>query len=382
MKAYTMEVLADLYDQIPYNEAFEGSANTQPHFDPGHTVYEGLLKELQAALANDYNHQLGTPSTDFVFGADANEMAEWAEFAHTLELKMYLRMINAFPDEALAGIKALYTAPDFLSVNAGMTQFVNTLHKDNPFYDYNILSLNSPTNLKASVTFASYLSSISDTLRAAAYFNGSVYPSSTPDPFPIKHAVNQGDFISTYSNNPESPYQTPTDPVWFISKAESYFLRAEAVARYGVTDPEGTDAELYKKGIEASFLANNLTLAQADAFIATHTAVAYPATGTLSAKIQAIMMEKWISDAQGCHTLEAVFDQWRTGFPQISKIYSTNANYIAGQWVYSANGVTPTQLFPKRLIFPGYEINENKNAPAIVPIYTPVWWALSTSVDQ
>jgi hypothetical protein len=35
MKAYTYEVLVDLYDQVPYSQALLGQANTQPVFDKG-----------------------------------------------------------------------------------------------------------------------------------------------------------------------------------------------------------------------------------------------------------------------------------------------------------------------------------------------------------
>ena len=51
MEAYTYSVLADLYDQVPYTEAFHGAENLQPKFDDGYTVYKGLLAELDAALS-------------------------------------------------------------------------------------------------------------------------------------------------------------------------------------------------------------------------------------------------------------------------------------------------------------------------------------------
>ena len=36
VKAYTLQVLVDIYDQVPYTEAFQGTANLQPHFDNGY----------------------------------------------------------------------------------------------------------------------------------------------------------------------------------------------------------------------------------------------------------------------------------------------------------------------------------------------------------
>jgi hypothetical protein len=39
MKAYTAEVLVDLYDKIPYFEALQGAANLNPKFDDGYAIY-------------------------------------------------------------------------------------------------------------------------------------------------------------------------------------------------------------------------------------------------------------------------------------------------------------------------------------------------------
>jgi hypothetical protein len=359
MKAYTYGVLVDLYDQVPYSQAGLGQANTQPAFDKGHDVYLGLIAEIDAALAQNYNVTLGTDATtDFVF---AGNMTKWAEFAHTLELKMYLRMVNAYPTDAQTGVTKLYLNPDFLSVNAGITQYVNTPNKDNPFYEYNIRFLNTTVNIKASATFISFLQATNDP-RIKSYF-GTLNPV----------AINQGD----YNNNAAiyltatSPVQTPTDPVWFMTAAESNFLQAEAVARYGVA---GSAVTLYNAGIAASFADNGLTAAQATTYEG-QAAVTYPA-GTLAANLQAIITQKWVSFAQGCHALEGFFDQQRTGIPKISAVYSTAPTYVAGQWVYSLNGVTPNKLFPKRLIFPKDESDRNPNTPAQVPLTTKVWWGM------
>jgi hypothetical protein len=366
MKAYTYEVLVDLYDQVPYSQALQGSANTQPTYDKGHDVYLGLLKEIDAALAANYNVNLAgaDAATDFLF---AGNMTKWAQFANTLELKMYLRMINAYPADAEAGVKKVFAnGLGFISVNAGMNNFANTPNKDNPFYEYNIRSLNTTTNIKASTTFLLYLQTYNDP-RITPLFGAS----------PV--GINQGDYNGS---NPayggaSNPVQTPLDPVWFISAAESYFLQAEAVARYGVSSSLSA-TELYQDGIKASFEANGLTDTQATTYY-TQAAIAYPAAGSLAAQIQAIITQKWVSNAQGTHALESFFDQERTGYPKDSPVYTTSDSYVVGQWVYSLNGVTTGKLFPKRLIFPESEYTTNKNTPAQVPLTTPVWWGLGAT---
>lgn len=357
MKAYTYEVLVDLYDKVPYSEAFQGAANLQPKFDDGDAIYTALLAEIDAALAKDYTSlplNATQKKTDFLFGGD---MAKWTQFANTLKLKMYLRMVNAKPAIAQAGITKLYTdGAAFLTTSAGIPTWDGTPDNSNPFYENNIRRLNTTTNLRASVTLVSYLNAHSDP-RVNTYFGA------TPVP------MHQGDYAATAADQPTYAsasvfVQSATDPVWFITAAESYFMQAEALERYF----GGTGAEAaYNSGLTAAFAQTTVPLTPA--LLATY---AYPVTGTLETKIEAIITQKWAS-FPGTHDLEAFFEQERTGYPRNSAVYSTDADYIAGQWVYGKNGVT-AGLFPKRLVYPAAARDRNKNTPAEVPITTKVWW--------
>ncbi len=356
MKAYTYQVLVDLYDKVPYTEALQGQANLQPKFDDGYTIYQGLLAEINAALAATTSagnlSPAATAATDFVFSGD---MTKWRAFANTLKLKMYLRMVNAKPAEAEAGVKKLYTdGATFLTTGAGVTSYVATPDQGNPMYEYNIRRLNSSTNLRASKTFVTWLQANSDP-RIVTYF-GAASPNS----------IHQGDFNATNSAQPTyataaSLAQAPTDPVWFISAAESYFMQAEANLRYGVGPAASVS---YNSGVNAAF---------AQTTVARGALYPYP-NGTFDQNLEAIIVQKWAS-LPGSHAIEGFFEQQRTGYPKISPTNSKDvANYIPGQWSYSIGGVTPSKQFPKRMVFPDSEKSRNQNTPAEVPIYTPVWW--------
>jgi hypothetical protein len=69
MKAYTLQVLVDFYDKVPYTEAFQGADNLAPHFDDGYTVYKGILAELDSALNKNFEASTNTfaAETDFIF---------------------------------------------------------------------------------------------------------------------------------------------------------------------------------------------------------------------------------------------------------------------------------------------------------------------------
>ncbi|MCS3796016.1 SusD/RagB family nutrient-binding outer membrane lipoprotein [Niastella sp. OAS944] len=358
MKAYTAQVLADLYDKIPYSQALQGKANLTPAFDDGYSIYTDLLSKIDEALGKDFTAKTNTdPGTsDLVFGGD---MDRWMQFANTLKLKMYLRMVNAKSAEAKAGIEKLYTSgAKFLDTTAAVTGFTKTPDKQNPFYAYNVQRLNTTTNLRASKTFVSWLQANNDP-RISYYFD-----STTPA------VIHQGDYLGTIYGKATVLRQHETDPVNMISEAESYFMQAEARLRYFAADQ--TQA-LYNKAVETTF---DETGYDGKPFVASGGVYEFPAAGNEDEKLEAIMVQKWASLAYGTHALEAFFERNRTGYPRASAVYSTSPSYIPGQFVYSPNGVTGNGQFPKRLVYPDVERSRNRNTPAEVPITTPVWWAL------
>ncbi|MFI5193335.1 MAG: SusD/RagB family nutrient-binding outer membrane lipoprotein [Chitinophagales bacterium] len=356
MKAYTYEVLVDLYDQVPYSDALLGAANLQPTFDHGDSIYDMLLASLDTALGRDFTASTNSVpgSEDYIFGGD---IGKWKDFAHTLQLKMYLRMVNARPDEAKAGIMALYAAgAGFLAEDAAITQWTDVPNKQNPFYAQNIFALNTSSNLKGSVTLISWLKRNADP-RIVSYFG-------TNDPV----GIDQGNYLSTnpiYKTSAQF-VQHATDPVQFISGPESYFMQAEARERCFGGDQSQA---LYNAGVEAAFAFYGF---DASAFIAPGGAYEWPEGGTLDDKINAIITQKWAS-LPGSHALEGWFERNRTGFPLSSSVYSTEIGYIPGQFVVSAASVIGN-AYPKRIVFPDAERSRNKNTPAQVPITTPVWW--------
>ena len=364
MKAYTAEVLVDLYDQMPYSQALQGAAQLNPKFDDGYSIYTSLIASIDTALGKDFTASTVTApgSQDLIFGG---KMSSWVAFANTLKLKMYLRMINAHPDVATAGITTLINSgATFINASTGgasVTNFSDAPGLDNPLYEQNIRQLNTAVNLRASKTFVSWLESNADP--RINYFFGSSAPI----------AINQGDFRSSDPTYPNAAVfvETAVDPVDFISVAESYFMQAEADVRYfGGTKAEG----LYNQGVTAAFAA---TGNDASTFIAPGGAYAWGTEvegGVTLQPIQQIIRQKWASFAFGCHGMEGFFEHNRTGYPEQSAVYSTSLNYIPGQWVVVKNSVLTPGLMPKRLVFPYDETSRNTNAPAIVPSTTAVWW--------
>ena len=369
MKAYTYQVLVDLYDKVPYTQAFQGADNLQPQFDDGYTVYKGLLAEIDTALSKDFNASTITSPglTDFVFpDTDANwHVDPWIQFANTLKLKMYLRMVYAKPAEAEAGIKKLYAdGAEFLEEDAILDIYEDASDKRNPLYTYAFQETSSD-NLRASFTYLSWLLTNSDP-RVNDYFGKDA--NTPPNNSTGYLAIHQGDYDNpaTALNGASKALVLATDPVDFITLAESHFLQAEALERF--FNGAGAKAH-YDAGVTAAFARYG---DNASTFIAAGGKYAYPSTGTFEQKLEAIIVQKWASFPR-THGIEGYFERNRTGYPKTSPVYSTDPSYIPGQFVYPIAGVT-NGLFPKRLIFPDLETSKNANAPTDEPLTKKVWW--------
>lgn len=353
LEVHASQIMTDFYDQIPYAEA--NNVNIlQPAFDSQEAVYDQMVADLKDALAKD----LSTSSTlevpgadDFVFGGN---MTNWTAFGNTLLLKLYLRQSEVRPSVASAGItELLNSGAAFLDTDAAMTQFEDAPNRSNPLYETDRRQLNTGLNIRASRTLYSYLDENSDP-RMDDYYNAG-------------GPLNQGDFNNT---GPQTSFAvvklSATTPVYFMSREESLFLQAEARERYA----SGAGAKAnYDAGVTEMFSKYGHSAA---AYIAPGGAYEYPSGGSLQDKIKAIIMQKWTSFFPG-NGFEGFFEQNRTGYPEISAVPQTSESYVPGEFSYSVNGTTGGQ-FPKRLVFPSNVTSTNQNAPALIPVTTPVWW--------
>jgi hypothetical protein len=351
MQAYVFQVLVDLYEKVPFTDALKGAdddAILLPKFDEGKTVYTGCISILDEALSKDLTlSSAKTPGADdIIFQGD---MSMWVKFANTLKLKLYMRLIEADATWADAGLTALYaTNPAFLDGDATMTAFASEQNKRNPVYETEFDRFGG-VNIVASNTLLLYLQNASDP-RINGIFD---LPASGSG---AHTGLDQGDFFNpgfTSAADLSQPAISSTEPVYFMSAAESYFLQAEAALRgYGSGDAKS----LYEMGIEASFL----KFGQTGASTLYGTGGMYEFTGTDDDKLEAIIVQKWISMANS-QGLESFFEQNRTGYPDFYTI-SINSSWGADQ-------------FPRRLLYPDSEYQTNKaNVPTLKRVYEKMWW--------
>lgn len=334
MQAYTFQILADLYDEIPYTEALKGAENLKPKYDKGDAVYTSLLTRIDDAISKDFTlSSVKTPGAeDLVFGGD---IEKWIKFANTLKLKIYLRYVVKDPNKYKTQIQALLTANNFLTEDAKIISFKAEQTGYNPFYNTFVDRLTG--NINANKNLMDSLNANNDPRKSKIFT-----ASTTGANF---NAITTGDSKNLSGKTIKdfaTPTVAPTAPVYFFTKEEVLFLIAEAQARYGTA----TDAEIaFKSGISANLISLGLA----------SDAIVYPYNG-----LKSIIVQKWIA-ATNKNNIEAFFDYNRTGFPTM--VESLTSTFTAGQR-------------PKRLFFPDNERKTNPNTPAKVALNKPVWWAI------
>ncbi|HEX2976502.1 MAG TPA: SusD/RagB family nutrient-binding outer membrane lipoprotein, partial [Bacteroidales bacterium] len=250
IQSYTYQVLADLYDKIPFTEALQGTRYLAPKWDDGSLVYDSLIARLDFALNRDFtirsaSNPAATSSEmgaeDLLFGGD---IEAWVKFANTLKLKIYLRQVYARPEIAKAGIEGLLAEDNFLLQDARMTAFSNDQDRRNPIYETGVDRLSG--NIVASSTLMDALESAGDP-RLNRIFAPSVRGG-------VMTGLHNGYYrlaAAAYPNIQDlsTPILSPLDPVYFFSTAECFFLLAEANLRYGI---DAASKSFYILGIQAS----------------------------------------------------------------------------------------------------------------------------------
>jgi hypothetical protein len=353
LEVYASQIMSDLYDQTPYLES-NNQEILQPQFLSGAETYGLMIADLKDALSKDLSASMGeTPGVDdFLFGG---VMTDWTKFANTVLLRLYMRQTEVNPDLAENGIKELIdNGAQFLDKDARITGFIDEANRSNPLYETDRRQLNTPKNLRASYTMYSFMDDNGDTRKNEFYGPG----------VPLY----QGYYTNTSISESAISIVTlsPTTDVYFITKEESNLLQAEALERY--YGGNGAKA-LYDDAVVEAFNKFNL---DGTSFVAAGGSYEYPTTGTFDDKLKAIITQKWLASFPG-NGFESFFEQNRTGYPSISTVTQDDPAYVSGEITYSWNGATGG-LFPKRVVFPNRVITRNQNAPALVPITTPVWW--------
>lgn len=391
LRAYTYQLLVDLFGDVPYTEALQGtSGNITPAVDSGQQIYADLIVKLDAAVAAyDANPtDAAFPTQDVIYGGDINL---WKQFINTLKLKIYLRMAYT-PQANAAAVNALIAENNFLTQEAAFTTFVNVVGKTNPFYGTFLSTGGSglgDVNHIASNTLHDFYVENDDPRLEVIYRRSpatGLYPSI---------AQGSGNTFNNTASAYARPNIRPRTPVFLLTTVESNFMQAEALIRYA----GGTGAKAkYDAGVLSSltiyqsyfFISANTDPTKDDPsresdspWAAAQTAVLandltgtggpyeYQATGVVETDVRKVIVQKWAS-LPYINTIEAWIESTRTKFPEV--VPTGTQDYGIGNRIPSLITVLTGTNVPSILFYPDDEANRNPNITQHANLLQKVWW--------
>ncbi|MDP4239950.1 MAG: SusD/RagB family nutrient-binding outer membrane lipoprotein, partial [Bacteroidota bacterium] len=384
MKAYIFQNLVDLYGDVPYSEAFQGSANMKPKYDPQQTIYEDLIVKIDAGIAAMKNAPtdviIPTPTQDVMY---AGNVTKWIKFANTLKLRILLHQAG-MTGRYDSYIKAKITAIQGGFIGAGEGAMVNPgyqhsatkanptwmafytpgtpdSHTDGGFNYYNanedILDYTwNNANFGDFRAFALYGYFGNYSMKGNYFGVGNQLPTASCS------GIGTGDVGTPSTDNTFVVGHSYDMSAIILSDFESLFLQAEAAQRGWI----GTAADAstyYYAAIKANF--NYLGLnsnkwstvfgvgptSDYDNFVQQNAGDPNFDFSAATDKIKLIMTQKWVS-LSGNTPVELWTDYRRTGFP----------NFLHFSTDPAKKNATP----PVRLLYPQREISTNgDNVPTI-----------------
>ncbi|MEM6803746.1 MAG: SusD/RagB family nutrient-binding outer membrane lipoprotein [Bacteroidota bacterium] len=110
MQAYAMFTLADLFGDIPFTEAGQGTDIISPASDPAESIYTTAIALLDEAIGDLTDTQAGAPTTEIFYDGDPTK---WITLANTLKLRAYANTRLTDPNAA-SQINAIVSAGDII----------------------------------------------------------------------------------------------------------------------------------------------------------------------------------------------------------------------------------------------------------------------------
>ena len=374
MKAYNYQTLVDLYNNVPYSEALQGTDASKPKYDDAKGIYDDLGKKMDTAIALFKTAVTGSISGDIMFGGDATK---WLKFANTVKLRLLLRQSQRTDRAAyITAEAAKLVGAAFLDIDAAVNPgYLNSAGKANPFWGSNINTSGTYTQdfYRAGQFIIDFSVAHDDTARVKSWFKKASSPGNT---YQGNYFGDQGIPNSKTSEFGPGVLKAFSQPAIIMLAAESYFIQAEAAARGWIS---GSPKTLYQTGVTKSFvflgatrppIRNVANTADSITYTPTQSAVIYysrpgdkqtnwDATTNLQEQIALIIRQKWAALTL-INELEPYNDYRRLTLP--ADVPLSSSPFTTGK-------------MPTRLLYPQREFEVNaENVPTGITPTTKIWW--------
>ncbi|MFI3279384.1 MAG: SusD/RagB family nutrient-binding outer membrane lipoprotein [Rikenellaceae bacterium] len=371
MRAFTYQAMVDAWGEIPYSEALDTS-NLSPAYDEGEDIYNGILAELDAALALCSSGD--TVCDNFLFNGSSSA-SNWIKFANALKLRILMRMSGvASVSTELAALVAEDNFPTEDVAFSGI--YANASGQANPFYQEEISTWGkNQTDCIVNIALLGTMEEVNDPRKEAffvANVDGEYVGGVSGSNFSTGDTSEVG---ASYLCIPAWEYDTPAV---LIGVCETEFFLAEYYASKG----NYTEAQAhYEAAIEASFTQAGVSGASD---IYTNSIYAWDSSKAL----ELIYMQKWVALA-GFNGFEAWCEVRRTGYPKFDSSITGESIFSESAGTYDASAYTPGTLYTptyvdsevgnnqtiQRYKYPQSSTSTNSNSPTTKLLNVPVFWA-------
>jgi hypothetical protein len=244
LRAYFLHYMTDTWGALPWSEAFQGIAGTQPKFDSQQSLYTYMFAEVDDALGK-INANAG-PQGDLLFGGD---MDKWATFGNTLKMTMALRISDADAATAKTKFEQAVASGKLITSNSQNLRFTygSDETSDNPWED----RFFSREDYMMSETMMGFLNAKTDPRKFK--YTKPAQNSAVPDVYAGAENGKVNGNTKDYAFITDTVIGDPTYKVAIYTAAQTHFSLAEAAMK-GWNVGGGTAAAHQKMGIEASMM--------------------------------------------------------------------------------------------------------------------------------
>jgi len=385
IKAYNFAFVTDVWGDVPYSQALQGSAILQPRFDKQEDIYKGntalniqslfdLVRDGLKDLDQPAGTTIPTSADDLIYGG---RLANWRKFGNTLLLKFALQISKKDPTLATAVIKEVLAkgSANYISDNADDFQltFGTSVGNQNPFYSFNGPANNGslatplgnrPLEQMASRRFIDSLNLRNDPRLPQFYTTSPTNAAAVTTAFGIFTGYNNGSNAGIPAAANRSRYNTyivgtsGEAPVRMLTNFQTKFILAEAALALN----SGENAQTrFTEAITASMTKAGVPTATITAYLANPVNQPYVTlSGSIEHQRNQIITQKWIALLGNGY--EAWNDYRRTGYPRLAPVDNPSSD---------------SPVIPQRFFYTLTEISSNSNnVPNPRPNITDrVWWA-------
>lgn len=361
--------LVDFYNNIPFEDALQGTTNPTPSYEDGESVYRKSIDLITSGIQDIKvsSDLTGSRSDDILFGGN---VVMWAKFGNTIKLRALIRQsetdnqtyIQSEIDKILAEGSGFISEGESVTVNPGYSSSL-----PNNFYTkFYRAQGGSTTSAHQYIRPTEFLVEQYTTrndprieqlyMRVNGEFQGVVFGNeSTSDS--KYYPENTSAFLGPVENNnaPAGIFKSPEQPNILLSSFESLFLQAEAAERGWMS---GSAAAFYETAILESFRYTETDESLLHEYLLQES-VSY---SSASNRIERIIEQKWLA-LNSISNIEAWNDYRRLGWPEFPNS--------------AASGIGSNER-PLRFMYPETERstnNENTSQQGNDEMtVTPVWW--------